>query len=587
MIHEICNIFLFAGILVILFRCLKQPMIPAYIIAGIIVSPLFLGLISKAGAISDLSEMAFVIMLFIIGIEMDLDRLKKIGKVVTFGGIAQVVVTFSLGWLFAFLFGMNNITCTYLGLILSFSSTMLVVKVLSDKRDLNSLSGRVSVGILVMQDIMAIFALAILSTNQFGPWDVLKTLTTTGGIILFVVLYARTKILPWLFDFIAKDKETLTVFAIFLMFLVGKYAEKMGLTMGIGAFLVGLALSGLAYRYEIIGELKPLKNSFFGVLFFASLGLQMVPASVAGGSSSLITLAIFYHVVAVQIWLILGLVFLAMIIKPIIVMMIVAFLGYERNTSCSVGISLGQLSEFGLVLAIYGVSQDAISSTLLMVVIISTTLTIILSTYAIQYIHPIVESLEWPSRWLNRLNRLKQAPLSFEPSAQNNFNVAIIGHDQLGKLIAMALKKKGIRYIVVDSNPDVIHELQKEGVPYIFGDVECPEVLEQLDLNEIKTVFSSLPEIRQNALLIEHVKSNPKVNFIAIVNQCEKASTLYKEGAHYVLIMYVLAGQHLEATDEKTTFNLQQLLDADQEELKRIGCLHQHELCGNCNFQNE
>jgi Kef-type K+ transport system membrane component KefB len=581
MIHEIGIIFVCVGIFGLIFRLLKQPMVPAFILSGIAVGPLVLGKINGAGAINALSEMAFVVMLFVIGIEMDLERLKKIGIVAILGGIVQVAVTFAVGWAFAFLIGLNHMTCVYFGLILAFSSTMLVVKILGDNHDLDTLYGRVSVGILIMQDILAIFALAILSAKTFSMDQTLSIVTLTAGIILIVVFVGGKYVFPIIFDYVARDRETLFCVSLAVMFIIGFYAQSRELTLGIGAFLTGLALSSLAYRYEVIGDLKALK-SFFAVLFFASLGLQMVPPSVVSpGGSAFITLAIFFHLVAFQVWTILGLIFLAMIVKPIIVTGIIVFFGYERSTACHAGLSLGQLSEFGMVLAIFGVMQEGISENFLMAVIIATTVTIILSAYTLKYLHLLAGMMVRHTAWLDRIAWLKQAPYNFEPTSGNNFQVAIVGHDKLGKLIANALRKNGISYVVVDSNPEVIHSLARQNIPYVFGDVTCPEVLAQLDLQKIKTVFSSLPEQRDNSLLIGHLqRTNPDVNFVAIVNSCCKARRFYELGAHYVLITYVLAAEQLEAS--QTSFDLKSLLGAEQAELKLYGEAHHKELCSEC-----
>jgi Kef-type K+ transport system membrane component KefB len=584
MITEIGIIFVIVAIIGLIFHYLKQPMVPAYILAGIIAGPLALGLISQAGAISELSEMAFVVMLFVIGIEMDLRRLEKIGLVAIFGGILQVVVTFAVGWIFGYLMGEKHITCAYVGLILAFSSTMLVVKILGDKHDLETLYGRVAVGILVMQDILAIFALAILSSGSFSLSQTISTITLTAGIILLVVFVAGEYLLPRLFDIIASDREMLFCISLGLLFIVGFYAQSQKLTLGIGSFLIGLAMSNSAYRYEIIGDLKALK-SFFAVLFFASLGLQMVPADIlTHGGSVYITMIIFYHVVIAKIWFILGLILLAMIIKPLITMTIVAALGYERGTACRVGISLGQLSEFGLVLTMYGVAQYMLDANILLIVIIATIITITTSTYAIQFSHDVFSALKGYTGWLGKISWLKESPYQFQPNAENCYEVAIIGHDKLGGMIAEALGSRGKKYLVVDSNPAVIPELQKKNVPYLFGDVTCSEILSQLDLGKIKTIFSSLPDAKDNALLLEHLKrNNPDTNLIGIVNSCDKAGTLYRAGFHYVLITFFLAAHSLLG-DDSNYGDLDTLLSLSQDDLKKMGLCHLEKLCakGEC-----
>jgi Kef-type K+ transport system membrane component KefB len=567
MIHEIGVIFVLALALGLATKWFKQPLIPLYVFAGIIVGPLFLNLINRTAAIVDLSEMAAAIMLAVIGIEMDRERIKKLGLVAILGGIIQVAITFALGFGVAKLFGLANITSCYLGAALSFSSTMLVVKILGDNHDLNTLYGRITVGILIVQDLIAIFALAVLAAGTFNLGGMLTTITTTAGLILVVVYILGDKIFPKLFDYIAGNEELLFLATVAIPFAIAFYAINQNLTMGVGMFLAGLALASLSYRYEMAGNLKALK-SFFSILFFASLGLQMVPASMAMGSGKdFTTLIIFLFSIKKHIPMIIAFVFLAVVVKPLITMAIVAMFGYEKETSFETGLSLGQFSEFGLVLMVQGIASDKLSPDFLPAAIIATVCSMTVSAYCLNFNHSIYRFTSKRFGWLDKIAFIKQKQFDFsQDDPGNNFQVILFGRDKLGRLIEEALRHSGKRYVVVDSDPAVITCLRKEGIHCIFGDAESHEVLERINFEKIEVVFSSLPDRRVNAALIERIgKINPKANFVGIVDSREKAQELYNLGAHYVLVTYMLAGIHL-----LTNKSLQALL-GDHEDVVALG----------------
>jgi Kef-type K+ transport system membrane component KefB len=276
MIEEIGIVFVFAALLGFAAKLLRQPMIPAYVLAGLMVGPLVLGFVKHTAEVSELSEIAVVIMLFVIGIEMDISRLRKLGLIAIGGGFLQVAACFGLGFGAARLFGMSGIASSYLGFAAAFSSTMVTVKILGDKGDIDSLYGRISVGILIMQDILAIFALSLLTVDTFSFSAIANTFTAAAGLILIVVLVCGKWVLPRLMQFVARDRETLFVVVMGILFIAGFYAKQQHLSLSIGSFLAGLAMARLAYQYEIIGDMKALK-SFFTIMFFAALGLGLSP----------------------------------------------------------------------------------------------------------------------------------------------------------------------------------------------------------------------------------------------------------------------------------------------------------------------
>ncbi|MFA6553263.1 MAG: cation:proton antiporter [Patescibacteria group bacterium] len=575
MTHEIGIIFALAAVICFIFKELKQPMIPAYVLIGVVAGPLVLGWIDHADVIRDISEIAIVVMLFIVGIEMDLSRLKKVGLVAILGGALQVGSTFAVGFFAGRMFGLTGMACAYLGFALAFSSTMLVVKVLGDKYEMNTIHGRVAIGILVMQDILAIFALAVLATfDNFSLGTLLTTSTVTAGLILIVVFVLGRYAFPFILDHLAREKETLFVVVVGIMFILGFYAEGQHLSFGIGTFLAGLSLSRAMYRYELIGEFKPLK-SFFTVLFFTSLGLQLTPTGAILPSDGIAQGLL--NTMSANLWLIIVFTVLAVILKPIIVMAIVGLFGYKRSAIFNSGMTMGQLSEFSLVLIAQGVLVGLVPGDLLAPLIVVAIISMTISSYMMTYSVGLYRRIGSWFLWTERISFFKQDILSDEPKTIDGYDVAVIGCSRLGRMIQKALAKMDIHYVVVDSDPDIITQLRSENVPCIYGDVNNPEVMAQLNFGKIQTVFSSIPDNRDNILLLSHLRQYPAVNFYGIVDSRGQAAELYKLGAHYVIIPYQVAALHLFLNHGANEANLSTLLQ-DMANARVLGQTHRSHL---------
>lgn len=442
---------------------------------------------------------------------------------------------------------------------------------------MNTLHGRIVVGILIMQDMAAIFALSILATvDHFSVETLFSTLTLSAGLILIVVFVLGRFVFPYLLHYLASERELLFVIVIGILFAIGFYAESQKLSIGIGAFLAGLSLSRLSYRYEIIGDLKALKM-FFTILFFAALGLQLTPlqhngATVAG------TWTDFMGICAEHFTLIVLFLIFAVIVKPLLIMGIVSAFGYRRTTYFNTATSLGQLSEFSMVLIAQGIASHYVPASLLPVVIIVTVLSMTISSYVLKYTLQLYKATGQYFAWFEHLAMLKPSEPSTKDAPQNGFEVLLIGRDQLGRIIQQALHALGISYLVVDSNPDVIRKLQDQGIPCIFGDINNHEVLEQIDFSQVKTVFSTIPERGDNELILSHLKTqHPTINFIGIVDSRGRADELYDMGAHFVLVPYQLAGLQLIANRGEKGANLSSLLQGG-ENVRELGRKHRKDL---------
>ncbi len=575
MSHQIGTLFVIVGLMVLLFQYFKQPLIPAYVLAGLLASPLALNMVHDPKALTELSEMAVVVMLFVIGVEMDLGRLRALGPVAVGGGILQVASCFGIGFVTGKFFGQTSVASTYLGFAAAFSSTMVTVKILGDKQDLSTLYGRISVGILVMQDVLAIFALSILiNLDKLSLKTITNTVTLAAGLILIVVLVLGQYVFPKLLSFAARDRDTLFAVTMLVLFGIGFFAEAQQLSLGIGSFLAGLAVSRLSYQYEIAGDLKALK-AFFSILFFTTLGLGFSPQG--SGVDGAYSAATLMNTLGEYGWFIAAFALIAIVIKPLLVMLIVAMFGYDRSTAFSTALSLGQLSEFSLVLVSTGIASNHLPAAILPPIIVVTVVSMTAASYLMKYDLALYRFASPGLFWL-RFLALKKQPLTDSEEPSKSYKILLVGRDRLGGIIEQSLRKMQAEYIVVDSNPDIIAVLRRENVPSVFGDINNHEVLAKLDFKKFTTVISSVPSVRDNELLLKFLeKNNPGANYIAIADSRRTARELYSIGVHFVIVPYMVAGEHLLGQRTEESLSLNQLI-CGTPEIRERGKTHKDEL---------
>jgi len=539
------NIFFDIGIIVIIStllafiaRMLKQPLIPAYVIAGIILGP-YLGFITNLDIISNLSEIGIAFLLFIVGLEIDIKKLKDVGLVASLGGIIQIISVFGVAYLASVYMGFVPAESAYLGLIIALSSTMVVVKLLSDKREVDTLHGRIIIGILLMQDIFAILALSILSQSTFSA-AALASALLKGIFVIIVSLAAGKFVLPEVFKFAASSTELLFITSIAVAFIFSIFAGYMGFSIAVGAFIAGIILN-VPYNIEIIGKIKPLRD-FFSVLFFVSLGMQL---SLSSLNYILIPLIIFT--------------LLVVIFKPIVVMAICSLFGYSSKTSFMSSISIGQVSEFSLILAAQGLALGIISQSTFSMTILLSVATIVLTTYCISYSGGIYRNISPILSVFGRMNN-KSKSLEYIPKEMKNF-VLLCGYNRIGYSIVKRLREMKKSIIVIDYNPATIRKLISEKVPCLYGDVNDSEVLEKVNMKSASMVISTVPDKGDSLFLLHSAKkSGYKATIFVTASQIDEALELYDAGADYVILPHFLGGEHVSLILEKFGSDLRKII---------------------------
>ena len=551
------NLFFDIGVVIIIAtvfayiaKSLKQPLIPAYILTGVILGPV-LGLITNTDVITTLSEIGIAFLLFIVGLEMDIRKLKHVGIVASFGGIIQIVSVFTIAFIAALLLGFIVLESVYLALVIAFSSTMVVIKLLSDKKEIDTLHGKIIVGILLLQDIVAIMALSVLATlNEFSfivlSWSILK-----GLIALLIALAIGKYIFPKLFTFAAKSQELLFISAVSVSLLYSIFFNYLGFSIAIGAFVAGVSLANLPYNIEIIGKLRSLRD-FFSVIFFASLGMELLFSS-------------FDFILRPLVIMLL----LVMLAKPFIMMFTTSFFGYKKRTSFLTSISLAQISEFSLIIVTQGLLLGHISQEIFSLTVLLAIITITLTTYFVKYEDSIYYRF---SDFLHVFDRLSkgQEELEYMPKKKRN-EIILCGYNRIGYGIVKTLTRLKKSLLVVDFNPETIRDIIAKKIPCMYGDIGDIEILERLNFKKAKMLISTVPTKKDNMLLIRIArKENKKIIIFVIANQVKEALELYDAGADYVVLPHFLGGEHLSLLIEDFTEDMNKIIEYKIKHIKEL-----------------
>ena len=505
-----------------LMRLLKQPLIIGYIFSGILVSPYFLNIVKSTETISIFSQIGVTFLLFMVGISLSPKVIKDVGKVSLITGIGQIIFTSLIGFLIANLLGFSLIVSGYIAVALTFSSTIIIMKLLSDKKDTEKLYGKISIGFLLVQDIFAIIFLMIISSfasntaNRFSIQSVILILVVIVGVIVTSIF-----VLPRLSKFFAKSQEFLFLFSIGWGMGLAALFHYIGFSMEVGALIAGVALSVSPFHYEISSKLRPLRD-FFIILFFILLGSQMQ----FGNIGQLIIPAIIF-----SLFVLIG--------NPLIVMILMGAMGYKKKVGFQAGFTVAQISEFSLILITLGYSVGHISAEILSLVTIVGLITISGSTYLITYSDKIYPHI---SKYLKVFERKKLLKTNKE---SGNYNLILFGYNRIGYDLLQSFKRLNKKILVVDYNPDTIGKLTKDGIDCRYGDADDEEFLNELNLESVDMAVSTIPDFETNLLLVERIRQeNKNAIIMTISHNIDEANQLYDWGATYVIMPHFLGGSH-------------------------------------------
>lgn len=517
---------------------------------GIIMGPA-LGFINDMAVINVLSEIGIAFLLFIVGIELDISRLRNIGAIASFGSIMQMALMFAAGFGAMLILGHTSMIALYAGIVMMFSSTMVVIKLLSDKSELDTLHGRIAIGFLLMQDIVAVLILSTLTTlNDFSIIALIFSIFK-GMLALFVALFFSNFLFPKLFKFAAKSYELFFLLSLSICFAFSLLFFKIGFSIAIGAFVAGITLGNLPYNIEIVGRVKSLRD-FFSTLFFVSIGAKLTFDTMTVFATPLFVLFL-----------------IAVVLLPIITTLIGMFFGYSKKTSFIVGLALAQVSEFGLIAVDQGVNLGHIPQSFLSLTIILALLTMISSAYYINFSEKIYLFFRPILKPIEKLSKVNNKYEFYD--AKKTHNVILVGYDRIGYSIYKTLKRMKKDTMIVDLNPDVIKKLIKRKIPCIYGDLGDIEILEKLHLHNVNLVISTTPDFQSNLLLLKMMKEDhAHAKIIVTSYHIHEALTLYDNGADYVIVPHLLGGDHASILLENVSEDLDKLITTKLEHIKDL-----------------
>jgi Kef-type K+ transport system membrane component KefB len=523
---EVGIILIIATLLALLFRFFKQPPMLAYIITGVIIGPLFLDVVSTEGVLQTFAQLGVAFLLFIVGLNLNLNLLREVGKASVFVGIIQIAVTVVLGFILSHYYrGFSPLEAAYLAVALTFSSTIIVVKLLSDKSELDTLYGKISLGILLVQDAVAILVLVLLSGFAADHLASNLTKAVLHMVILGLVSYLAAKLfLSKFFERVARSPETLFLSALSWCFALSLFAHYLGFTIEIGAFLAGITLASLPYSTEITSKVKPLRD-FFTILFFVMIGSSLVGTNLKEQLSIILLLSLF-----------------VLIIKPASIFFTMVLKGFKARTSFLVGATTAQVSEFSLIIAAVGIQSAQLSDQFISILSAVTIITVALSTYLVtndekvfNFLSPLLRKCEKKDLYEKKLSH---------HHAIKKYDIILLGQHRIGHSILKNLAKKKARVLVVDYNPTIIQKLMEQKIPCIYGDVADTDILREIKHHHPKMVISTIHLFEDNLLVTKVFrKLDKKMTIIVTANTVKKALELYVEGADYVIIPHILGGE--------------------------------------------
>ncbi|GAB4227277.1 MAG: cation:proton antiporter [Chlamydiales bacterium] len=534
--YELAALLAFTSFIGLLGQLFRQPMIVSYIAVGILAGPSALGIVRSYENIEQLAELSVAVLLFLVGMKLDLNKVKTLGWVSLGTGLGQVFFTSVIGFFIVLAFHFDIISALYISIALTFSSTIIIVKLLSDKREVDSLHGRIAIGFLIVQDLIVVLAMMALSFFGGKYTDpkialtidrvVLLVLLLLGviGSLLFFIRYISTPLI----DRIMKSPELMITFCISWAAIFAAISSYLGFSKELGGLLAGIALASSPFRNSIVSSLASLRD-FLLLFFFISLGFHMDISQIGAQAWPAIVLSIF-----------------VLVGNPLIVMVIIGFMGYRKRTGFLAGLTVAQISEFSLIFISMGLSIGHISEESLGLVTLVGLITIASSIYMILYSHVIYDWIEPYLGVFERKVPFKEEAYDKYDSVNKIYDIILFGLGRYGTAIGLHLKPEGMRVLGIDYDPDALRRWRKLDFDSVYGDASDYDLISSLPLQHAKWIISTVPHhgyeiIYQDAIhtLFESLKREKYQGKIAIAAQHSEQVQMLKEmGADLVFLPY-------------------------------------------------
>lgn len=507
---------------------LRQPVIVAFIAVGILAGPAGLNWVHSADQIDLLAKLGIALLLFVVGLKLDVHLIRNMGRVALATGLGQVGFTSAVGFGLCLLLGLEPVPAVYVAVALTFSSTIIIVKLLSDKREIDALHGRIAVGFLIVQDLVVVVAMIVLSAfaRGAGSLGALLGVLGMGGVFLAAVGLAMRYLLPGLLTRSAASPELLVLFAVAWGVSLASLGDALGFSKEIGAFVAGVSLASSPFREAIASRLVGLRD-FLLLFFFLSLGAQQDLRYLGSQLGPAAVLSLF-----------------VLIGNPLIVMAIMGWMGYRKRTGFLAGLTVAQISEFSLILGSMALSLGHIDAPVLGLITLVGLITIGVSTYMILYSHQLYERLApWLSVFERRVAHAED-PDRTEAATGRVADAIIFGLGRYGSRIGEGLQACGWRILGIDFDPEAVQEAERRGWPARYGDAEDPELIRSLPLRGCRWVVCTSPLAETNLTLLDALLQQGYRGRVALSARVPSdAARLSNTGADLILC------PHLDAAD--------------------------------------
>jgi Kef-type K+ transport system membrane component KefB len=491
---ELALLLLICALAGALFVRLRQPVLIAYIVVGIAVGPAGFGSVAAHDQIDLLAQIGVTVLLFVVGLKLDLKHIRNIGAVALATGLGQLAFTITFGFALTWLLGKAPMEALYVAVALTFSSTIIIVKLLSDKRELDSLHGRIAVGFLIVQDVAVVMAMMAMSAlggpgNQASWADVLLSLAWRIGAVAALMYVLMRWPLPRLVAAMARSQELLLVFAVAWGVALAALGEWAGFSKEAGAFLAGFSLASTHYREAINARLTGLRD-FLLLFFFIDLGAKLDFSTLGGEIVPAAVLSLF-----------------VLIGNPLIVMAIMGFMGYRKRTGFMAGLTVAQISEFSIVFVAMGISLGHVGVEALGLTTLVGLVTITASTYMILYAQPLYARL---APWLTIFERKRpsrELAVERQNISSEMVEAVVFGLGRYGSRLLVQLRAAGVKAIGVDFDPEAVRALRRQRLPVRFGDGEDPDFVASLPLAQARWVITTFPQWESSRALLHALQA--------------------------------------------------------------------------------
>ncbi|MBF0311988.1 MAG: cation:proton antiporter [Oligoflexia bacterium] len=555
--NDIAICILGAGLFGAIGHFMRIPLILSYLLAGIVMGPhMGLALIQNVDQLKWVSDVGLILLMFILGMEIDIRKLRHAGKAVLLNGVFQflghLIIATPIFMLCGYTIGNGHYDLLYLSVLTAFSSTLIVVKILSDRSELYNLCARITIGILVIQDIWAVSFMAIQPHFDFVHLSsIFLQMGKAVALIASSWIFAKY-LLPIIFNNFGKRSELMIIVALGWCFAIAEVAKYIGLSKEMGALIAGIVSAPFPYHVDVSSKISVLRD-FFITLFFISIGMQ-IPYP----SGETISLA--------------GIIILVVLLGRVLTIYpILYFMGYGNRISLTPAINLSQLSEFSVILVAMAAANNYVSPSLLSSFIIAFVVTILISSFTIPNAHDIYGLI---NHLFIKIGIKDHIEIGHEPAekSEEGPSIFVLGFDRDASSLLYEMSKRHSpdalsRILVVDNNPDWIRRLKSLGVNVRYGHIDHFDTLRSLSLENATFILCTIPDqllkgttnLRLLRFLRKH--ASPETQILVTADSIVSAREMYKQGADYVFVPRLVSATYLLDVFERMRLNKNAMKD--------------------------